>query len=306
MMKTSNTRAQLLGIFAAAGMLAGCGGSQSALTPSAGMNAHVTPQGQQGHRVLAYVGGFDTAGELKEFHFPKGQPLDHPISVSASGMCSRTDRGDFWVTESGGAEEFRAGGTKVLKTLTVTAGGDPSGCSIDKSSGDLAVALLNGGVVIFKDASGSGTAIKDGLSESFFIGYDDRGDLFADGFTSRAAVGFVELPAGSSTFHSVTLPNTIEFPGDVQWDGTYITVQDQEANAIYRYTISGSSATLEGTVQFSEASDCAGGDIFRGKYFLCPDAGDNNVKVYAYPAGGSPIDTWKGPTEPLGGIVIEQ
>jgi hypothetical protein len=303
MAKTSSASARLLGILVAAGLLAGCGGSQSPLTPSAGLNALVTPE--RLHRVLAYIGGGE---EIKEFRFPKGQPLNHPISDSG-GMCSRTNHGEFWVVNSASetVEEFKAGGTKVLKTLTVTAG-DPDGCSIDKSSGDLAVSIITGGtVVIFKDASGSGTAIADGLLETLFVGYDGNGNLFADGFNSSDAVALVEMPAGSSTFHSVTLPNTVEFPGTVQWDGTYITVQDQEADAIYRYTVSGSSATLEGTVQFSDASDCAGGDIFKGKYFLCPDAGDDNVKVYAYPAGGSPIDTWTGSFDEVdSGIVIEQ
>jgi hypothetical protein len=306
MTKNSATRTRVLGILVAAALLTACGGSQSPLTPSAGMNAVVAPERQQ-HERLAYVGL--SGGEIDEFRFPKGERLDHPIADSASGMCSRTDRGDFWVTDSSlsNVEEFRAGGTKVLKTLTVTSAFAPlGGCAIDKSSGDLAVSLLIGGIVIFKSASGSGTPVDDGLIENFFIGYDGSGDLFADGFTSSGAVGFVEMPAGSSTFHAVSLPNTVEFPGDVQWDGTYITVEDQEANAIYRYSVSGSAATLEGTVNFSDASDCAGGDIFKGKYYLCPDAGDNNVKVYAYPAGGTPIETWKGPAGAVDGIVIEE
>jgi hypothetical protein len=306
MMKISYARAYILAILAAAGMLAGCGGSQSMPTSSAAVNAVVIPEGH-GHGTLAYIATFGSNGELEEFRFPKGKRLDYPITDSASGMCSRTDRGDFWATNSisSNVEEFRAGGTKVLKTLSVTAG-DPAGCSINKSNDDLAVSLLTGGVVIYKNASGSGTSVSDGLYETFFVGYDGSGDLFADGFTSSDAVAIVEMPAGSSTFHSLTLPNTIEFPGIVQWDGTYVAVGDQEANAIYRYSVSGSTVTLEGTVTFSDASDCGGGDIFKGKYFLCPDAGDNNVKVYAYPAGGAPIDTWKGSVEPVAGIVIEE
>jgi hypothetical protein len=258
------------------------------------------------HETLAYIASFYSGG-IGEFRFPKGQVLNHPLSISSGGMCSRTYRGDFWVVDSSSdtIDEFKAGGTTVLKTLTLT-GGEPTSCSINKSNDDLAVSLLDGGIVIFKDASGSGTLVSDGL-QTFFIGYDGRGDLFADGFTSSDEVGFVEMPAGSSTFHSVSLPNTIAFPGDVQWDGTYITLEDQEAEGIYRYSVSGFAATLKGTVEFSDAGDCVGGYIFKGKRFLCPDAADNDVKVYPYPAGGAPIDTWtQGVDEPIGSIVIEK
>jgi hypothetical protein len=334
MMKSSGSRRCVLGILVAAAMLAGCGGSQSPLTPSNGVSAvrnsgaspflglpsarlrqGVPPAGAHKKTVvtpdngrqetLAYVGDFYN-GEIQEFRFPKGELLNHPISGSGGGMCSRTYRGDFWVVGSKAVNEYKAGGTKVLKTLTFTAG-EPADCAVNKSNDDLAVSLITGGVVIFKHASGSGTPVSDGLAETFFLGYDASGDLFADGFTSSEAVGFVEMPAGSSTFRAVSLPNTVEFPGNVQWDGTYTTIEDQEANAIYRYSVSGSAATLEGTVEFSNASDCVGGDIFKGKYFLCPDAGDDDVKVYAYPAGGAPIDTWTGSFDlETGGIVIEK
>ncbi len=42
----------------------------------------------------------------------------------------------------------------------------------------------------------------------------------------------------------------MEFPGSVQWDGTYMTVFDQLANKLYQYKITGTTATLKGTVSF--------------------------------------------------------
>ena len=42
-------------------------------------------------------------------------------------------------------------------------------------------------------------------------------------------VALVELPKGSSTFKTITTSNGVQFPGSVQWDGTYITVFDQLA-----------------------------------------------------------------------------
>lgn len=318
MKKTANASKLTLFIFAAAGFLAGCGGSQPAMTPSAGMsamqrlgapsaneNAVAMPAAR--HERIGYVGNaYNDA--IVEFRFPKGQPLSGTINFSSppGGMCSRTDRGTFWVSVSGPAavEEFKVGGTSPIKTLGT---GGSSACAIDKGSGDLAVDTFSS-VEIFKHASGHGKKVEGGPAEFYFLGYDGSGDLFADGFTASGTVELAELPAGGSTFMPISLPNSIEFPGSVQWDGTYITVADQEAEAIYRYSISGSAATLQGTVSFSGASDCGDVSIYRGAWFICADAGDNNAKVYAYPAGGAPRYTWtsKSIDLPLSAIVLEK
>lgn len=285
MMKISDPPKYALGIFAATALFAGCGdGSQT--PPYHGVPLTVTPD-RRHHEKLAYISNF-YSGQTLEFHFPKGQPLGGMIGgTDVQGSCTRTGKRTFWIVNSGSdtVQEYDANGKGPIKTLY----GSGTACAVARDSGDLA--LSDGGVVIFKHAKGSGSKLADGLVEMFFIGYDNKGDLFADGFSSGGSVGFVEMPAGSSTFHTVTLPNSIEFPGGVQWDGTYITVGDQEAHAIYRYAISGSTATLEGTVHLLGASDCAGGDIYDG-YYLCADAGNEDAEVYAYPAGGYPLYTW--------------
>jgi hypothetical protein len=194
---------------------------------------------------------------------------------------------------------------KPLKTLSV-AYSFPSSCAMN-TSGDLAVGILyasgagGGDVVIFKNASGSGTAYTTPLDEEFFDGYDNQGNLFADGFTgNRSGFALVELPKGASKFQTITTSNTVQFPGSVQWDGTYLTVFDQLANATYRYTISGTKATLKGTVTLTGSSDCAQTWIVKGLLY-CGDAGNNDGEVFKYPAGGSAIATFTGNFDlPLG------
>ncbi len=338
LMKISNASKYILGIFAAAGILAGCSsGSQSTLTPSAGMNAiHtlgapsykgvliaafrpgvplarayknalVTPDKKKHRKKLGYISNFYNS-DILEFHYPKGASLSKSIDGDdPQGLCEKSTKGDFWIVDSGSdtVEEYKANTTTDIKSLSVTAG-EPAGCAWNSS--DLAVSILGeGDVVIFKGATGSGTEISDGLESTYFVGYDPSGDLFADGISESGTVGLSELDSGSSSFHNVSLPNDLEFPGAVNWDGKYITVEDQEGEAIYGYTVSGSSATLERTVNYSDASDCVDGFIYKGSAFLCPDAGDENAKVYAYPAGGAPEDTWTGDFDlPIGALVIEQ
>ena len=182
-----------------------------------------------------------------------------------------------------------------------------SSCAMN-TSGDLAVGVLlgnsegpGGQVVIFKNATGSGTVYNTPLTKEYFDGYDPSGNLFADGFDSSSYnFALVELPVGSSKFVTIKTSNSPEFPGSVQWDGTYLTVFDQFTSETYRYTVSGTTATLKNTVQYAGTGDCAQTWIVKGLVY-CGDAGNDDGEVFNYPAGGSPIAVLgSGLPEPLG------
>ncbi len=198
---------------------------------------------------------------------------------------------------NGGIDEYKVP-DKLLRTLPLNYT-DTSSCAMD-TSGDLAVGILsNGDVVIFKNASGSGTVMTTPLGEEYFDGYDNNGNLFADGF-GNSGFELVELPKGSSKFVKITTSNSVQFPGSVQWDGTYLTVFDQDTSETYQYTVSGTTATLKNTVQLTGASDCAQTWIVKGLVY-CGDAGNNDGEVFKYPAGGSAIAVLTGSfDEPLG------
>ena len=181
-----------------------------------------------------------------------------------------------------------------------------SSCAMN-TSGDLAVGVLlgnsygpGGQVVIFKNATGKGTVYNTPLNKEYFDGYDPSGNLFADGFGSSYNFEVVELPKGNSKFVTIKTSNSPEFPGSVQWDGTYVTVFDQDASETYQYTVSGTTATLKNTVQFTGAGDCAQTWIVKGLLY-CGDAGNNDGEVFKYPAGGSAAATFTGNFDfPLG------
>jgi hypothetical protein len=179
-----------------------------------------------------------------------------------------------------------------------------SSCAMN-TSGDLAVGILlgndhglgnygrGGQVVIFKNAAGSGTVYNTPLAKEYFDGYDPSGNLFADGSDSSYNFGLVELPKGSSKFVSIKTSNAPQFPGSVQWDGTYLSVFDQYTGETYQYTVSGTTATLKNTVQLSGTGDCAQTWIVKGLLY-CGDAGNDDGEVFKYPAGGSAIATFTG------------
>jgi hypothetical protein len=198
---------------------------------------------------------------------------------------------------NGGIDEYKVP-DKLLRTLPLNYT-DTSSCAMD-TSGDLAVGILsNGDVVIFKNAVGSGKVYTTPLGEEYFDGYDNNGNLFADGF-GNSGFELVELPKGSSKFITIKTTNSVQFPGSVQWDGKYLTVFDQETSEMYQYTVSGMTATLKNTIQLTGASDCAQTWIVKGLVY-CGDAGNNDGEVFKYPAGGSAISVLTGSfDEPLG------
>jgi hypothetical protein len=158
-------------------------------------------------------------------------------------------------------------------------------------------------VDIYKNASTIGGTLTTPLAEVYFCGYDAKSDLYCDGFTSATAVGLVELPHGTTTW--VTLSGvSIEYPGGVQWDGKYITINDQEAHDIRGYTCSSGNCTLERTVVLKGAGDCVQTWIANG-YVICPDVAHNEGAIYKYPAGGHAIAhlaASSGFSEPLGSV----
>jgi hypothetical protein len=251
------------------------------------------------------------------FDYPTSDQQIGTINNVGGQGCTNTlygyGKGIIWIVASEtDIAEFKLPDTPI-KTLSDSIG-SPSSCAMD-SNGDLAVGILyniygsgGGDIIIFKGASGSGTVYSTGLAEEFFDGYDNKGNLFADGFLHSSRTGFtlVELPKGASKFQTITTSNTVEFPGSVQWDGTYLTVFDQIANETYQYTVSGTSAKLMGTVQLSGSSDCAQTWIVKHLLY-CGDAGNNDGEVFNYPAGGSPIATLTGNFDlPLGVTVAKK
>lgn len=290
-------------------LFADCGGSQPPIGPPVGIQQapSFVSAGQpvlsrrltQGAGEVQYFSSY--GGTLLEFNYPKSASPIGSIGFNAGGLCTKGAR-TFWAAGSDKIAEFRAGGATPIRALKT--GPYTGGCAVDSATGDLAALdVISGGVTIFYKALGKGTIISSTLGEAGFDGYDNQSDLYADGFDHDYRFALVELKKGSNTFVAITTSNAVGFPGSVQWDGTYLTVTDQDADAIYRYTVNGTNATLKGTVLLSGAADCAATWIAR-PYVYCADAGNNNAEVFKYPAGGSPIATLESMDLPLGVVSL--
>lgn len=182
-------------------------------------------------------------GQITGFEFPYGDCVDGAGNVYVADLYA------------GSIYEYAHGGTIAIKTLDVT--GFPIGCSVDPTTGNLAVSGFGsastqpGAVWIFPNASGTPKMYEDPNIDSYWSpGYDNAGNLFVEGTTNFTTNYLDELPYGGSTFIELSLVGgTISTPGGVMWDGFYLAVGDQgyentPTTAVYRVSVSGSAATV--------------------------------------------------------------
>jgi len=241
------------------------------------------------------------------FNYPTGQKQIGKVNNVGGQGCTNVlfgyGKNIVWIIAGADQISEYQVPDKLLKSLSVPSGMFPSSCAMD-SGGDLAVGILAGtnqcDIALFKKATGKPTYIPTMISREFFDGYDAKGNLFLDGFTGASKFQVDEIANGSKKGVPVSLSDSIGFPGSVQWDGKYMTVLDQDTNIIHQYTISGTKATLKGTVTLSGAGDCAQTWIAAGVVY-CGDAFNDNGSVYKYPAGGKALAVFSGDFDlPLG------
>lgn len=316
MSRTSLARYVLV-TFAAA-LIAGCGGksipgSSSLLAPSGLPAAQTNPAEswmlpEASSEDLLYVS--DSKGVVDVFSYPAGKLVGTLKGFSSpAGLCSDS-AGHVFVTNTNllNILEYKHGGTKVIQTLN-DFGHYPFGCSVDPGTKNVAVANYAnslsagaGSVSVFDGGKGVPHSYENtAFNAYFFCSYDDQGNLFVDGadYGSYHTL-FAELPKGSSTLNSVTLNQTIAYPGGVQWDGKYIAVEDAISHTIYRFSMSGSGGKSMGTVHIKgDKSHLVTQFWIDGSTLVQPFGTQarqvHSVGFWRYPGGGNASSTFHVP-----------
>ena len=233
--------------------------------------------------------------------------------------------GNVWFTSGGqfaaygSAIEYAHGGKTPLKTLNTE--GSSIGCSIDPTSGDLAVANASNAtsgpsnVAIFKNASGTPK-----LYYSYYCGaptspgYDQNGNLYVEGDVSYGLPSTVcEIPHRGKALRPISFNVSIPIPEGVMWDGKYITlatgIGSPIKTAIYQMaedvsgnlkkvgktvltdTCNGVRAEVEQPFIVGNENTPANrrqGNVVVGGNMACAGTFD----YWNYPAGGNPIETF--------------
>lgn len=231
---------------------------------------------------------------------------------NAEGLC--VDKaGNVWVPNNTSlgvdqVTEYAHGSTTPINNL-IDHDGSVSGCAVDFKNGDLAVTDFfgnhgQGGVTIWKNAQGlSSLYTAPNIYYYWYLGYDDKGNLYTDGFSSGSAMSLAVLRHRAKKFQPINIQsNPFWYPGGVQWDGKYLAVGN-EYGPIYQYAIKGVTATLANTITLNGENEIPQFWIHnKNKTVIAPNSNGHDTLLYAYPAGGNPTATIPG-NDPIGATI---
>jgi hypothetical protein len=283
-------------------LLAGCGGSQapigaqgampqtSAIAPHAERGKSWMLPGQSSGDLLYAPGGCDGTCVIS---YP-ALNLVGSLATRGEGACSDS-QGNVFLPAGGTVTEYAHGGTEPIATLDLS-GSMAEGCSVDSATNNLAVVYKGNGadIAVFSNEQGNPTLYISQI-DSFYCGYDNAGDLFVDGMNGQQP-GFSELRNGAGQFAELSIPYTVGLPGQVQWDGRYITYESSDqTRQISRLSISGSAATVVGTTKFTSMRHRSWPSWLYGNRVIVPynvrGERANVISIWKYPKGRHPTKT---------------
>ena len=280
-------------------MLAGCGapppiGSAGATPQMHASSAHVDRSGSRvrpgsSSQDRLYAGAFH-GYSIYVFSYPEGEfAYTLQLKELITGTLCSNSSGDVFVPSGNEVIEY-AGGSGQIATLSERKDYVAYGCSVDPTTGNLAVANENvkggrGVIAIFAGAQGNPAYYSDSAMDTYwYCGYDDQGNLFVDG---QGDSRFAELPQGSKKFTNISVP--VKSFGQIQWDGEYITVATETAERIYRLKVMGSSARVVSITHLTPSRSSTqpwieGNTIIRA--FSHFRARSSEIGLWKYPGGG--------------------
>ncbi len=318
-MKASRLMLRASGFCMAVALLAGCGGSSNApgVTPqnqaimphTGAARSWMLPEAKGAD--LLYLSGFEM-NDVYVYTYPKLKLVGTLTGFDGPAWPCSDENGNVWIPNYNAANivEYAHGGTNPITTLS-----DPNlfpqNCSVDPTTGNLAVVgyaggMSSGGIAVYPRAQGSPKIYPVDFAITSFCSYDANGNLFVDGFgyNEQPPFAFGVIPKGGSAFKAITLHPTPYQPFNVQWDGKYVATGD--AASIYRFAIHGTKAVKRGTLHLNVIHMIGGFWIQGSKIVVTNRFGQGTypaVLLYRYPRGGNPVKTGQGTDFGLGPAV---
>ena len=317
-MKSLDFGRYVLGGSVVAAMLAGCGGSQPPIGAPGVMpqsRATVTHAGRGGSWMLPTAksgelvyASYNFGTTVDVFSYPGGTLVGQLTGFQGpAGLCS-DGSGDVWITNESPPEviEYQHGGTDPIAILGSE---DPFGCSVDPTTGNLAVTNFNpADIAVYKNASGNPRYYSSpDFPEWWYCAYDNHGNLFAG---SPASSDLAELPAGSGTIEAITLDKSFAL-GSMQWHKKYLAIADAGGSAdapatIYHVSVMGSNGTVAGKSTLNNAGKHREG--LAVQYWITGSAIVGPDKLYfnfwRYPKGGRPTKVIRHLDQQLWGTTV--
>jgi hypothetical protein len=302
-MNHNDYRQRAITVAGALCLLAGCGATNPRTAPTSLSNAVAASSD------LLYAAD-DGNIDVDVFSFRRGVRLGTLSGFAGSPEAVCSDRaGNVFVTVYAPGNnqivEYAHGGTTPVQTLS--APGEPTGCSVDRTTGNLAVAIYSyssapASVAVYKGAQGAPKTYTDpDIPYMIDCAYDDEGNLFVSGSNARGfALG--ELSAGSGALQTITVKVKIDgsFFQHIGWDGRHVVISDYgdySGLLLYRLRIAGGIAGVAGKSTFSLTRGNFSGDsafwiqgstiVIINQNFQRHVKSAAQVSYWKYPTGGT-------------------
>ncbi len=279
-----------------------CSGSRPINPQGLNQNASSPASHTRSTESLIYVVDNEPYGSSKVqiYSYPSGKRKGQLTGFGVVyGDCA-DGRGDIFILNSASPStiiEYPPGGKVPVKTFHDT-GYTPTGCSVDPTTGDLAVTNFyasdysSGTVAIFSSSNALDrpTVFTDpDIVSPRYCGYDANGNLYLDGYSKSLQILFAELPARATQFTSISLNQAVNEPGNLQWDGKYMAIGDSSTDVIYQFSFSGSAGTEVGSTVLGGVTYGLNQFWIVGSSVVGAAAVQNEVGIWKYPAGGSAV-----------------
>jgi hypothetical protein len=287
-----------------AALLAGCGGSQPPIgAPGATLQSRaiathaerggswMRPEAKSG--ALLYVVTSDDTLMLNYPGYGRAGTLNPQGFLGFP--CADPTNGDVFLDSGSEVRQYSYGAENPIHTIFLKSSAFGYACAIDPTTNGLALTGQHNGkgaVFIYADVSRNARVIADShLTVFYYCGYDNNGNLFADGLTKKNAFAFAELPKGARRLTNITLSDKVKLPGNVQFDGHYITVRS--ALTIYQLQIFGHSGTIVGSTTLNQLWAHVPSTWIQGDTVIGAQGGGNHpghgLGFWHYPQGGKPF-----------------
>jgi hypothetical protein len=237
------------------------------------------------------------------------------------GEC--TDGSNIWITNTNTSEIFKYSRTGALIATLSDAGEYPTGCSVNRSNGDLVVSnIINtsggaGNLEVYTGGTGPPTPLTNSAQlEYFFPTYDNAGNIFVDGISTSGTFILTECSPCTTVTISGASPF---FPGGLNWNGPagQLVVGDQECGGTlsscwYSGTVSSGTYTVSGTTTLSNfdgtACDVDQGALgpfgkYAGGGCITFGTSVSTSDRWSFPAGGTPGWYNNAVSEPIGAAI---
>lgn len=281
--------------------LAACATIQPLITPGP-IQAAASRHASSGHLIFAAAAD---ASQLYVFSYPDGKvvrkfaPPNRAIALG--GLCTDS-AGHLFVTSlskaKGGAmeghlTEYKDARRLVVQTLSIPTA-RPFGCSIDPKTGTIAVSSVGlgsrrGRLETFSGGNRAGYSYYgDEIQNYYYCAYDDRGNLFVNGQGKGTQMYLSELAHGKTQLTDITLDRYVSVSGmgQLQWDGSHLTLEDFTAGAIYQISVSGSQATVVGKSPLLGWNGTGLAAILGSSVIAPNGVSQAGIGFWKYPTGG--------------------